>query len=194
MALSDVALATRALLRIGAAPINSFEDNTAEAEIAGALFAPTRDGLLSSYPWSFATAQKPLAPLAEQPAADFQFAYQLPGDFLRAVSVGQGRRGRGVEFRIGGDKLLSNASQITLSYIYRPPEGGMPPFFEQVLIAALSAEFCLPLTESSTRAKLLFDQAEDLFDKAKTTDAQQDTPNRLEDFSLINARGGGRVS
>ena len=38
MALNDVALCSRALIRIGAAPITSFNDGTAESEIAGALY------------------------------------------------------------------------------------------------------------------------------------------------------------
>ncbi len=57
MALNDVALCSRALVRLGAAPITSFADGTAESEIAGALFAPTRDALLSAYGWSFASGQ-----------------------------------------------------------------------------------------------------------------------------------------
>ena len=57
MALSDVALTSRALIRIGAAPITSFDDGTAQSEIAGALFGPTRDALLSAYAWSFATGR-----------------------------------------------------------------------------------------------------------------------------------------
>ncbi len=191
MALSDVALCTRALIRIGAAPISSFEDNTAEAEVAGALYEPTRDGLLSAYPWSFATTQRTLTPLVDAPTADYDYAYQLPSDFLRSISVGQSGRGRGLEFRIHGRELHANVDSIVLSYIYLPSEGTMPPFFEQCLIAYLSAEFCLPLTESSTRAELLFKQAEDLFRRSKYIDAQQDTPNRLESYSLIDARGQG---
>lgn len=63
MALNDVALASRALIRIGAAPITTFTDGTAEAEVANALFGPIRDALLSSYSWSFATGQISLTQL-----------------------------------------------------------------------------------------------------------------------------------
>lgn len=94
MALNDVGLCSRALIRLGAAPITSFADGTAESEIAGALFGPTRDALLSSYPWSFASGQVALTPLVDAPVADFQNAFALPNDFLRAVSAGTGGRGR----------------------------------------------------------------------------------------------------
>ena len=88
MALNDVALCSRALIRLGAAPISSFLDGTTESEIAGALYAPVRDALLSAYGWSFATAQVDLIKLSQAPLADYQNAFQLPNDFLRASSAG----------------------------------------------------------------------------------------------------------
>ena len=188
MALSDVALATRALIRLGAEPISSFEDSTAEAEIAGALYAPARDMLLSSYPWSFATGQVALTPLMTDPIADFQYAYQLPSDFLRALSAGQGLRGRGLDFRIARNQLHTNASSVVLTYIFLPDESEFPAYFDAALIARLSAEFCIPLTENTSRSETLFKLAEREFMNAKQIDAQQDTPARIEDFSLINAR------
>jgi len=88
MALNDIGLCSRALIRLGAAPITSFNDATAESEISGALYAPIRDAVLSSYPWTFASGQVELARLNESPLADYQYAYALPLDFLRAVSAG----------------------------------------------------------------------------------------------------------
>ncbi len=77
MPLSQVALASRALIRIGAAPINSFEDDTAEAEIANILFDSAQDALLSSYPWSFATGQIALPQLSEPPFSRLQLCLPI---------------------------------------------------------------------------------------------------------------------
>ncbi len=189
MALSDIGLCARALIKIGAQPITSFEDGTAESEIAGALFAQTRDALLSAYPWSFAMAQISLNQLSEAPLADYSYAYQLPNDFLRALSVGAGGRGRGLEYRIMGGLLHSNAPDVILSYIYRPEEEAFPPFFDQALIVRLSAEFTIPVTENTSRSEAMYLAAEREFNRARQIDAQQDTPNRLEDFNLIDVRG-----
>ncbi len=84
MALTSIALCARALVKLGARSIASFDEGTAEAEIAAVLYPSVRDGLLSAHPWSFATGQATLARLAQQPVADHAFAYQLPPDFLRA--------------------------------------------------------------------------------------------------------------
>ncbi len=67
MALSDIGLSARALVRIGAAPITSFNDGSAESEIASNLFPQVRDTLLSAYPWSFASAQIALDQLVTEP-------------------------------------------------------------------------------------------------------------------------------
>ena len=189
MALSDVAVCARALLKIGAQPIQSFYDDRVEAEIALALYQPVRDALLSAYPWRFATTQVPLARLAQAPLADYPYAFQLPPDFLRALSAGSNGSSTGIAFRITQNTLQTHAETVTLNYIFRPADGDAPPFFEHVLIAQLAAEFCLPLTESSSRADMLHRLAQKAFEDAKRLDAYQDTPKALLDFNLIDARG-----
>ena len=189
MALSDVALCARALIRIGAAPITSFDDGTAESEIAGALFGPIRDALLSAYAWSFASGQVALSQLETAPLADYGFAFGLPDDYLRAISAGTGRKGRGLNYRIARGALHTNASAVVLTYVFRPEEEEFPPYFDQALIARLSAEFTIPVTENTSRAEAHFRIAEQEFERARQIDAQQDSPNRIENFSLIDVRG-----
>lgn len=189
MALNDVALCSRALIRLGAAPITSFADGTAESEIAGALFGPVRDALLSAYGWSFASGQASLTRLEESPLADYQNAFQLPNDFLRAISAGNAGRGRGINYRIARNALHTNAEEVILSYIFRPEEEEFPPYFDMVVITRLAAEFCIPVTENSSRAEALYRLAETEFAKARQIDAQQDSPGRIENFSLIDVRG-----
>ncbi|MAQ71598.1 MAG: hypothetical protein CL565_05335 [Alphaproteobacteria bacterium] len=188
MALNDVALCSRALIRIGAQPISSFVDGTAESEIAGALFGPTRDAILSAYGWSFATGQVALNRLETSPVADYSYAYELPSDFLRALSAGTGGRGRGLNFRIARGALHTNSEKVILTYLFRPEEEEFPPYFDAALISRMAAEFTIPLTESTTRAEAMFKMAETEFARARQIDAQQDTPGRIERFTLIDAR------
>ena len=188
MALSDTGLCSRALARIGAHPLISFADGTAEAEIAALLFGPARDALLSAYGWSFATGQVALNRLTDAPLADYAYAYQLPADFLRALSAGAPGRGRGLNFRMARGALHTNAEAVVLTYIFRPEEEEFPPYFDAALIARLAAEFCIPVTEGTSRAEALFTLAEQEFARARQIDAQQDSPQKIEDFSLIDAR------
>jgi len=189
MALTALALCSRALLRIGAQPVASLDEGTAEAEVAANLYAPIRDALLSAHPWSFATGQAALPRLVARPQADLAHAFQLPPGFLRALSAGTGDRGRGVPYRIQEGRLHADADNVVLTYIFRPDESAFPPFFAQSLAARLAAEFCLPLTESASRAEMLFRLAESELRAARQIDSQQDTPRGIEDFPLVSVRG-----
>ncbi|MFC3126817.1 hypothetical protein ACFOD4_17265 [Pseudoroseomonas globiformis] len=189
MALSALVLCSRALLKIGAQPIASLDEGTAEAEVAAHLYPSARDALISAHPWSFATGQMDLPRLLATPRADYAHAFQLPADFLRVLSAGSGGRGRGVDYRLHENRLHSNASRVTLTYLFRPAESALPPFFASALVAKLAAEFCIPLTESTSRAEMMQRLAETEFRHARLVDSQQDTPRGLDDFPLINARG-----
>ncbi len=188
MALNDVALCSRALIRIGAAPITSFDDGTAESEVAGALFGSARDALLSAYAWSFATGQVQLNQLQTEPLADFDYAFALPNDYLRALSAGVGTRGRGLRYRLNRGQLHTNSSEVVLTYVFRPEEEEFPPYFDQALITRLSAEFTIPITESTSRAQAMFNLAQNEYERARQIDAQQDTPNKIDDFTLVKVR------
>jgi len=188
MSLTALALCSRALLRLGAQPIASLTEGTAEAEVAANLYPGLRDALLSVHPWSFATGQAELPRLAATPVADFANAFQLPPGFLRALSAGGIGRGRGVPYRIHEGRLHADADRVTLTYIFRPDESAFPPFFAACLVARLAAEFCLPLTESASRAEVLFRLAENELRQARQLDSQQDTPRAIEGFPLVDVR------
>ncbi|PWS38706.1 hypothetical protein DFH01_05445 [Falsiroseomonas bella] len=189
MSLTALALCSRALLRLGAQPIASLTEGTAEAEVAANLYPGIRDALVSAHPWSFATGQAALPRLAAVPHADFAYAFQLPSGFLRALSAGQAGRGRGIPYGINEGKLHADADAVTLTYIFRPDESAFPPFFAAALVARLAAEFCLPLTESASRSEVLFRLAEQELRQARLVDSQQDTPRAIEGFPLVDVRG-----
>lgn len=188
MALSSIELCSSALMKIGASGIGSFEDGTAEARIARSLYPLVRDALLCAHPWSFATASARLAQLADEPIADYDHAFALPSGFLKALSAGPDGRGRGLIYQIVSGRLLTNADQVTLTYLFRPGEGAFPAYFSSALVTRLAAEFCIPLTENSSRAERFHQLSENELKLARLVDSQQDTPPRVEDFTLIKAR------
>ncbi len=188
MSLSNVELCSAALVKLGAASISSFDDSTAEADVAKTLYNVVRDGLLGLHPWSFATAHAALTILPTPPATDFDYAFDLPTDFIKALSAGDEERGRGVVYQLIGNELHTNYEEVTLAYIKRADEADFPTYFISALINRLAAEFCLPLTENASRSDLLHKLADTELRLAKLIDSQQDTPPRVEDFTLIEAR------
>ena len=188
MSYTDIDICSKALLKLGAESITSFSEGTAEAEISASLYPLAKDGLLSSYPWSFAVAQARLPRLAENPLADYGNAYLLPTDFLRVISAGSGNQGRGINYRIFENKLHTDMPEVNLTYIRQVKESEFPPFFVEALVAKLSAEICIPLTENNQRAEALLRQSEEVIRKARLTDSQQATPKGIEGFVLLESR------
>lgn len=187
MALTPLVLCSRALLRIGAQAVTSMEEGTAEAEVAATLYPAARDTLLAAHPWGFATGQARLARLEGVPVADHAHAFQLPPDLLRVLSAGGGR-GRGLNYRLHERRLHADAASVVLTYLFRPDESVFPPHFAGALVARLAAEFCVPLTESTSRAEMLHRLAEAEFRHARLVDSQQHATLAFEGFPLIEAR------
>ena len=188
MPMSAVELCGAALVKIGARPFAAFEDETAEADCARRLYAMTRDLVLGLHPWSFTLAQRQLQPEAASPVADFAFAFALPEDHLRTISVGSAGRSRGVPYRMQGGQILADAPAIVLNYQRRVGEADLPAFFVPLLVTRLAAEFCLPLTEGGGRAMDLYRLAEVELRTARLIDSQQTPPRAFEDFTLVEAR------
>ncbi len=188
MSLTAVDLCARALLKIGSHRIGSFSETTLEAEVASHLYPVVRDALLSAHPWNFATAQQKLVKSAMPPIADHENAFDLPEDCIRVLSAGTNDRGHGLTYRIQQRRLLTNADDIVLTYVMRPLEADFPPFFASTLIAHLAAEFCIPLTDSTSRWEALQKAAEYELRRARLIDAQEETPPRLDDFPLTSER------
>ena len=67
-------------------------------------------------------------------------------------------------------------------------EEDFPPFFDKVLIAHLAAEFCIPLTDSTSRWESLRKAAESELKQARLINAQEVTAPRIDDFVLVETR------
>lgn len=189
MTLSAISLCSRALLKIGASAITSFDDGTAESEVAFNLYHSVRDSVLSSHPWSFALSQRELPRLEAQPLADYSYAYKLPNDFIRVLSAGNSSRGRGMNYRVYQDALHTFSDKVVLTYIFRPDESTVPAYFDTALITKLASEFCIPLTENTSRADFLYRRAEEELRRARLVDSQQAPSQAIECFPLIDSRG-----
>ena len=159
--MTPIELCSRALLKVGARPITSFDDGTVESGVASSLYPMVRDGLLSAHPWSFAIDESTL--VLDQRTGDLP----LPVDCLRVLSVDTD----GVPYRIRGRRVETDAPEpITMTYIARPNEIDFPPFFSLALIARLAAECCIPLTDSTSRWEGLQKMADIELRHAKLTD------------------------
>ena len=133
MALNSIELCSSALIKLGADSISSFEDGTAEARVAARLYPLVRDACCACILVVRDGAGR-ARPARGAPATEFAYAYQLPNDFLKALSAGDAVRGRGLTYQIVNRQLHSDAEAVVLRLPFRPSEGDFPAYFVPALV------------------------------------------------------------
>lgn len=78
---NEVEIANLALANIRAASINSFTENSLQAQICKLKYAFCRDFMLKNAPWNFAHRIKPLSLLTDE-IFNWAYVYQYPSDCL----------------------------------------------------------------------------------------------------------------
>lgn len=203
MAAGDTALSicSGALVMLGAKPISSFTEGTDEANIADRLYADIKNQLLMVYPWSFSFKKIQLSRLITTPVNEYKYEYQLPGDRIgppRQVFVTSGQFQRPIQdYRIMGDKLLTNREQVYVDYQYAVQEFEMPVYFVQLLKYMLAWHFAYPITDQTEKAQYwqgvaIGGPAENgrggYMRVAMNIDGQNQPVQTIDDFSLVQVR------
>lgn len=173
--LTKIDICSMALLKIGEKPILSFNEDTANAQLARTLFDPATDALLSQHPWRFAQKKYELAKTTD---GDFL----LPTEVLRVLSCSATR------YEVSGSRVKAPADKIILSAVSRIGAENYPAYFASVAATKLAMEFCMPLTDNQAA----FNNLAALFDSelraAKFIDSTMASSDSVADFSLISAR------
>lgn len=187
MSATEVSICSNALLMLGAQPINDLTDDNDRARIASNLFESQRDAVLRAHPWNCAVKRVALAPDAVAPAFDWDYAFTLPSDFMRALSVGQD--GAQDEFTIESGKLLCNVNPAYLRYVWRNEN---PATWDGLLVQAMELQMAAAMAYGITQSASLRDslrQEVALFMKrARAVDGQDGSPEMLGNERWLAAR------
>mgnify|MGYP003110706620 FL=1 len=186
---SDIDIASRALVLIGAEPITSFTAQTTEATVANAIYEDMVRTTLCSSRWRFATNQAELNLLTAVPTGRYDRAHQLPADLLmlHAITVNDAV----VQYNVYGDKVFSDsASSDTLvaDYTFRALEQDFPSYFTVALQFSLAAAFALGIARDEQLSSVLEAKGAQLLQQAKTLDSQQQTTRKLLTSRFITER------
>tara|TARA_R110001592_G_scaffold6852_3_gene37748 strand:- start:1320 stop:1904 length:585 start_codon:yes stop_codon:yes gene_type:complete len=186
---SDIDIASRGLILIGAEPITSFTATSTEATVANAIYEDILRTTMCSSRWRFSTNQAELNLLTNAPTGRYDVAHQLPADLLmlHAVTVSD----KVIEYNIYGDKVFSNSASsdaLIADYTFRALEPDFPSYFTLALEFSLGAAFALSIARDETLASILEKKAGDLLQQAKTLDSQQQTTRKLVTSRFITER------
>jgi len=188
---SVIGICNSALIKLGATTIMSLDEQSRNANLCKEQYEKLRDELLRSHTWNFATARAKLARLAASPVFGVSHAFQLPADFLRALSVvGSDTTSIEVEYRIEGRRLISDSAAIWMRYVRAAGDPNeMDPSFREALAWRLAVDLALPITQSST---VLGEMREGLTRAvlgARSIDALEDAAEQLPESGWVSIRG-----
>lgn len=119
MGQSKLNICNQALLKIGEQTITSLDEASDNAKLCSIFFDQALEEVLREYPWTSATSRAQLPKLSRDPIFGYDYAYQLPTDFIRLVQLydGNGAWHPDYYWVIEGRTLLCNLEEANIIYI-----------------------------------------------------------------------------
>lgn len=196
---TEIDIANRALLKIGAERITNFEDESKEAQAIRLCWEAVRDREIAAYPWAFSLRRASLPALAEAPAWGYANQYQLPEGFLGLHWVdGYDVSSTAMDYldgtesawRVEGGKILTDReAPLKIIYYARevdPQQWGAQ--FCEVMALALAIEICDDVTGDLRKKQGLQQDKREAIAMARRLNAIQQAPRAIPDGSWITER------
>lgn len=196
--LTETSICNQALGRIGSLQITNVETDTSVQAIQCRLhYEQTRDSLIQSYTWRFASGRETLTQDSETPDFEWAFQYPLPDDFLAKKSIYEGSFSDNNfrNYALEGDLLLTNETTMEFRYIKKVTDvSKFDPLFVKVLILLLADVLIGPLAGGDAKIqKKITDALDELMPAVRALDGQEtNTAGRIESETWNDARYAGR--
>lgn len=197
---TETELVNAALRKAGGAKrILDLTDSVGSAGIAADVYTSERDDLLRSGVWNFSVTRIQLGQLATLPVFGWSFAYALPSDCERVVSVHDNADGTGAApYKVESIKqdddsyinvIATDASLCYLRYCRTITDPNlMTASFRQVLILRMAKIFAISIAKSNPLAQALAAEEQTAFRRARSIDGIEDYPERLPEGSWATSR------
>ena len=190
-----------ALRRIGADRIGDLDtDGSKTGRVARDIYQEARREMLAAHNWNFATKRDSLdstvaADIATTPVYGWDYAYIVPEDFLRMVSVHPSDSDAStieyrLEFQEDNDRvILCNSTIIYIRYIFDLEDPNvMSAPFRDALAFKLAREFAGALSKSSAAAQLADNGYRRALARAKAIEGIEDYPDTMDTGSWAQSR------
>jgi len=189
-----------ALTRCGAAEITSFEDDESrEAIMCRRLFHTARRTALAQHNWNGALRAVQLTENTAITPIFYSYAFTLPVDMLRLVSVHPSDDLRAsCQYSLqnansteADNILVTDSNQIYIRYIFDNTDlNTLSDGFREVLVFVLARDLCLAMGKSAQKYDLTNKEYRRALTMAKSIDGMQDYPERLAEGSWVTGRYG----
>lgn len=197
MAITEVGICNNALVYVGAALINSLDDQEKRAVLCKEQYPKRRDLLLRSHPWNFASRRIALTLTGNTPAFEFTSEYNLPADYLRVLSTNQPNEVKwAIELNAAGNQkvIVAEVSSLKILYLAKITN---PAIYEDSFAEALSLDLARNINYSLTQNAGQQDRIEKKYEEqirnARSFDAQEKSLQRVSADEFTNVRRAGGV-
>lgn len=199
MAATEVSICSNALLRLGAQPINSFDEgapngsNIEHVRLASNLWPTVRRNVLRSATWNCAVARVLLSPSDTPPPFGFQHQFIRPSDWLRTIKIGRDECER-IHYRMEGTRFLSDERALPLIYVF---DNANPATWDSSLVGAIEVAMAHAMAYAVTGSTSLRDdiaeELRSLLAQARNVDGQDEPAETLGDGVLLQSRFGSML-
>lgn len=193
MAVSEVTICNLALSWLAGNLIISIDDDINEAKLCKANYELSRDAVLETMAWTFATKRFSLIPEVDIPSWGYDHQFTIPADVITLLDVTNksdtANGANDLDWRREGNLILCNASKVYIKAIIKVIDPTrFPPNFVQAVAARLAAEIAVPLTESKDLMMTMEGKYKDRLMIAAATDGIQGKTDVIDSRHLTGVR------
>lgn len=154
MAVSKVAIANRALQKLGAKRIEALTQDHPNARSMNAAFDLVRDAELRRYRWGFAIRRESIAADGDTTAWGDWNRYSLPNDYLALIRDDETGQATDWKIEAGADGegvfiVTADASPLEIRYVARIDD---PNYYDSLFIEAFACKLALETCEEVTQS------------------------------------------
>ncbi|UDQ99389.1 hypothetical protein AAEX28_04710 [Lentisphaerota bacterium WC36G] len=170
MNLSQVDICNKALLKASLSPITSFEENNKSARCCKSLYELTKQSLLASFPFNFATKNIALQAV-DKTVLDYSNAFVLPTDYLHLQKTDAD------DYEVCGNEIHTNNGSLSIKYTANIDNPNLfSASFIDVFVLHLAAEFSQAFGAGGEKYTTFMNEANNKLQLAMRSNVAQNTP------------------
>jgi hypothetical protein len=178
-----------ALLKLGADRLTSLSENRKSAILMNEQWDEIRQKVLREGQFNFSIKRVELAQNSTAPTFGWTFAYNLPADCLRVLKFARKKDDDFFDYQIEGRTLVTDENSAKIRYIFDATDASQFDVgFAEALSWCLAADLGYAITQNAQMVSAAVAQYEKAIKAARSMDAQEGTPDEIEDDEWIISR------
>lgn len=189
---SQVAIANRALSRLGSERILTLDQASTAARAIKDAWVMVRDEVLRAHSWNCVTKRASISELSTTPSFGYQHHYQLPTDCMRVLEVlsGDGETPTSYPWVVESRLLLTDESApLRIRYVRREEDTTKyDPLLASCIAARLALELAEELTQSNAKIQTAQVWYQSLLLSARKADGEEQSVMPFVEDEWVTSR------